>query len=119
MARRAVGRLLQPLRRLRPQGRAIGAPPFASLAAGSVITLRIDERSVSAGALAGLAEAPHPRGPSLVAEVDGQPRAAVPLAGGPLLADPFHPSAELGSLLRLRLAQLTTAERAHLRLPRA
>jgi hypothetical protein len=109
MALAAAGRFLRPLRRLSPRGRASVPPPFASLAAGSVITLRIDESSASTGRLAGLVEAPRPYGPSLVAEVDGEPRAAVSLAGGPLLSDPFHPSTELGSLLRLRLAQLDAA----------
>jgi hypothetical protein len=45
-------------------------------------------------------------GEMLVAEVDGRIRAALPLGGGPLIADPFEPSAELRSLLRLRASQL-------------
>jgi hypothetical protein len=47
-----------------------------------------------------------PRGRVLVAAVGGQPRAAVPLDGGPPIADPFHRTAELLSLLTLRAAQL-------------
>jgi hypothetical protein len=47
-----------------------------------------------------------PRGRVLVAAVGGQPRAAVPLDGGPPIADPFHRTAELVSLLTLRAAQL-------------
>lgn len=45
-------------------------------------------------------------GETLVAEVDGRIEAALPLAGGSLLADPFEPTAELGTLLELRARQL-------------
>jgi hypothetical protein len=47
-----------------------------------------------------------PRGPVLVAAVAGEPRAALPLDGGPAVADPFHFTAELVSLLETRAAQL-------------
>jgi hypothetical protein len=47
-----------------------------------------------------------PAGPALVAEVDGELVAALPLAHGRALADPFRPSAELLRLLELREAQL-------------
>jgi hypothetical protein len=33
-------------------------------------------------------------------------RAALPVSGGPAIADPFHPSAEVTSLLALRAAQV-------------
>ena len=56
--------------------------------------------------LAALDCAACPRGPLLVAEVEGQIRAALPLAGGASVADPFHRAAELVELLRLRTAQL-------------
>lgn len=42
----------------------------------------------------------------LLAEVDGQPRAAKPLDGGAAFANPFHRTSELVSLLELRVAQL-------------
>jgi hypothetical protein len=42
----------------------------------------------------------------LVAEVDGVPRAALAFNGGEAIADPFHPSASLLELLRVRAAQL-------------
>jgi hypothetical protein len=45
-------------------------------------------------------------GDALVALVDGRIRAALPLARGRVIADPFEPSAELASLLRLRARQL-------------
>ena len=71
-----------------------------------MITLRLEPEPRDRAASSQLSGAESPRGPSLVAEVDGEPRAALSLAGGQLLSDPFHPSAELGSLLELRRAQL-------------
>ena len=47
-----------------------------------------------------------PVGASLVAEVDGRLRAALPLDGSPAIADPFHRGLDLVELLRLRAAQL-------------
>ena len=51
-----------------------------------------------------------PAGTALIAEVDGTVRAALPLDGGPPISDPFHRTAELIELLRLRAAQLGQAE---------
>jgi hypothetical protein len=51
-------------------------------------------------------------GELLVAEVDGELRAALPLGGGPAIADPFRPTAPLVSLLGLRASQLRQAEDA-------
>lgn len=45
-------------------------------------------------------------GETLVAEVDGRIAAALPLARGRVIADPFEPSAELVSLLEVRARQL-------------
>jgi hypothetical protein len=42
----------------------------------------------------------------LIAEVDGEPRAAIHVASGETIADPFRPSTELVELLRLRAARL-------------
>ncbi len=56
--------------------------------------------------LAELDSASPPSGPSLVAEVDGRLRAALPLNGGAPIADPFHCGAELIELLRMRASQL-------------
>ncbi len=49
-------------------------------------------------------------GPALIAEVDGAPRAALDLAAGRAVADPFHPTADLVALLRLRAARLAVAQ---------
>ena len=56
--------------------------------------------------LAALDERVLPVGPLLVAEVDGEPTAALGLGDGEFVADPFRPSVDLLSLLRLRAAQL-------------
>ncbi len=47
-----------------------------------------------------------PDGRLLVAVADGELRAAVSIAGGERIADPFHPSAGLARLLSARAAQL-------------
>ena len=57
--------------------------------------------------LAGLDSAPLPaRAPMLLAEVGGNVRAALPLEGGPAIADPFQPTAELVAILEKRARQL-------------
>jgi hypothetical protein len=43
-----------------------------------------------------------PQGDALLAFVGSELRAALPLDGGAPIADPFHPTAELVDLLRLR-----------------
>jgi hypothetical protein len=57
--------------------------------------------------LAALEGRPAPAGRYVVAEVSGSIVAALPLAGGKPLADPFRPTAHLLPLLRLRADQLT------------
>jgi hypothetical protein len=57
-----------------------------------------------------LLDSAHPAGgDALVAEVDGEIRAALPLAGERVIADPFEPTAELATLLELRARQLRLA----------
>lgn len=79
---------------------------------GAVISIRIAGRDEAAAIerLAELSERPVPLGRSLVAEVDGRVRAALPLADGTLLSDPFEPSVEICQLLHLRAAQLDANE---------
>jgi hypothetical protein len=52
-----------------------------------------------------------PREPLLVAEVDGEIVAALSLATGVVVADPFKRTADLVALLRLRAEQLTLPDR--------
>ena len=61
--------------------------------------------------LATLDSAAPPLGALVVAEIDGDLVAAVPVAGGPAIADPFRPTAEIVHLLELRAAQLRAARR--------
>ena len=49
-------------------------------------------------------------GEVLLAEVDGEPRAALSLADGAAIADPFAPTTALVELLRMRREQLRTAD---------
>jgi hypothetical protein len=51
-------------------------------------------------------------GDMLVAEVEGELRAALPLAGGAPIADPFRPTAALVSLLAMRAEQIRAADAA-------
>lgn len=62
--------------------------------------------------LAQLDSAKRPSGRVLVAAVGGEPIAAVPLQGGPAIADPFRRTAELVSLLEMRVAQLNAGASA-------
>jgi hypothetical protein len=50
------------------------------------------------------------RGDALLALVDGVPLAALSLADGRVVADPFHPSDHLVALLRVRATALAPRE---------
>jgi hypothetical protein len=56
--------------------------------------------------LAGRDTQPVPDGELLVAEANGEIRAALPLDGRRPVADPFHPTTELVHLLEVRRGQL-------------
>ena len=68
--------------------------------------------------LAALSELPLQPGRFVVALVDGRIAAALPLTGGPLLADPFMRTAHLRRLLELRAAQLRQPEPRRWLVPR-
>jgi hypothetical protein len=71
-----------------------------------------DEQDLSGiGRVAGRDSTPLPDGPFLVAEVGDDVRAAISLADGTVVADPFHRTAELVAMLRIR-AREATAGRA-------
>jgi hypothetical protein len=63
--------------------------------------------------LAALEGVTMPRGPVLVAQVGDEVVAALPLTGGPALADPFRRSAQYVELLRVRARQLRGDGTAH------
>jgi hypothetical protein len=72
------------------------------------VTLRYSSAADEHGLrrLAQLDSAEPPAGITLIAEIDGRIRAALPLDGSAAIADPFHRGAELIELLRLRASQL-------------
>jgi hypothetical protein len=63
--------------------------------------------------LAALDSAQSPAGPVLLAEVNGQLRAALSLSDGAVVADPFYASAAVVELLRARADQLEDAAAGH------
>jgi hypothetical protein len=75
------------------------------------VTIRLaragEERALER--LAQLDSARTPQGDVLVAEVAGELRAAYPVRGGRVIADPFHPTAGLTSMLVMRARQLRAA----------
>ena len=77
----------------------------------ATVTIRVATRNTDS-AVARLAQLDSvdvpPREPLLIAEVDGQPRAALSLTDGTVVADPFHPTAGLVALLKMR-AELSGA----------
>jgi hypothetical protein len=89
-------------------------PSPSSPEPAETITIRM---AVSADAealrrLAQLDSAPAPAPvPILVAEVGGELRAALPLHGGPAIADPYRPTVELVALLAERARQLAPPPR--------
>jgi hypothetical protein len=70
------------------------------------MTMYLSEPDAAIERLAQLDSARRPSGPVLVVAVGGEPAAALPLLGGPAIADPFQPTAALVSLLELRVAQV-------------
>ena len=50
-------------------------------------------------------------GPALVGEIDGRPAAAISLADGRVVADPFQHTGQLVALLRMRAHALGEADR--------
>lgn len=77
-------------------------------ASGSKVTVRMagDSDAPTLARLAALDSAPPPLGPTLVAEIDGEAVAALPIAGGPPVADPFRRTSAAIELLELRAAQI-------------
>ncbi len=72
------------------------------------IELRLVQSGQDAAAsqLAALDDAAELDGPALIAFMDGEPVAATSLTDGRVVADPFVPTAEAVSLLRLRAEHL-------------
>lgn len=87
--------------------------PSAPALPAAAVTLRyVDTDSAGEVArLAALDSARLPRGPWLVADVEGRALAALGLRDWELVADPYSRTAELRSLLELRADQLQARDR--------
>jgi hypothetical protein len=103
----------QELARQSERARLLGPGPTRARIADEAVSFRLarvsDEPSLER--LAALEGREVPRGGQLVAEVNGEVVAAMPLAGGDTLADPFRPTAHLLPLMRMHAAQLYTPSR--------
>jgi hypothetical protein len=82
------------------------APAPAADVAAVTVRLASPEDARGLDRLAQMDSGSPSAGPALVAEVDGELVAALPLGGGRALADPFRATSELVRLLELRAAQL-------------
>jgi hypothetical protein len=114
MSAQAWWRLVQGPQRDLDNGRAPHAP-------GQSLTIRYatPDDAIELERLAALDSSRPPRGIVLLAEVDGEPWAAVSLDDDHLVADPFRPSGELAFLLSQRARSVRRAEQGQLgRLPR-
>lgn len=89
------------------------AQPRRPVATERSVTLRFGSQAdqVPLARLAKLDSTTPPSQPVLLAEVDGQLRAALAFTGGAVIADPFYPTGELIDLLRARARQLDAAPR--------
>ena len=94
----------------------------ASLRDRLVLRRAAAEDAPALARLARLDSAVRPRGEMLVAEVDDRIVAAVPFDGGPAIADPFRPTADIVEVLRARAELLAPrrrpSPRQRLRVPR-
>jgi hypothetical protein len=103
------------------RGRLLTAERTRDEIAEEAVSLRIcrvsDDPSLER--LAALEGQAVPHGRQLLAEVDGEIVAALPLAGGAFLGDPFRPTAHLLPLMRQRAAQLYAPPHPHIDAARA
>lgn len=96
--------------------RAARRPAIMARHAAAVETADVELRLCKAAdddaldRLAALSERPLPFGRLVVALVDGNLVAAMPVAGGHVLRDPFVPTSHLVPLLELRAGQLRLEE---------
>jgi hypothetical protein len=95
------------------RSRLVRNEPKRRKSADESITLRLSRSSSdpSIERLAALESRKAAKGAHLVAEVDGEVVAALSLARGEFLGDPFRPTAHLLPLMRRRAAQLFAAPR--------
>src|SRR6266516_5476913 len=93
--------------------------PTTEIHADAISIRRLgDEDLAAVERLAQLESRRPPEGTLLGVEIEGRLLAAISLATGESIADPFSRSAELRALLELRAAQLRRRENGRRRLPR-
>jgi hypothetical protein len=93
------------------------ASPFDTTEAVTIRWANAEDASALAR-LAALDDARLPEGQMLVAEVEGELRAALAVSGKVAIANPFRPTAELVSLLALRADQISTGRDPRSKAPR-
>jgi len=101
-----------PHRRARRHWFARTARVVEPLSALPAVTIRdaFPDDALALWRLAALDSSEPPLQPALVAEVDGELRAALSLRDGRTIADPFHRTEALIDLLQARAAQLIAAD---------
>jgi hypothetical protein len=109
---RSLGQALQRARLLEEQP----PEPFEDAVALRLCSVQDDEALERLALLEGR---PSPRGRYVLAEVDGQVVAALPLGGGEPLCDPFRRTAHVLPLLRLRASQLEAQPRPRIEAAKA
>lgn len=79
-----------------------------------VLAIRVatDADAADIARLAALDQRRLPQGKVLLGVIDGHTRVAVGIADGSVVADPFHPTADVVALLKLRAERLRDAGRA-------
>jgi hypothetical protein len=90
-------------------------PQAKTLQAQIMIRPAYADDAAALARLAALDSARVPEAPLLLAEVDGELRAALSLPGGASIADPFFPTLELVSLLRAHAQAAAAKPRARRR----
>jgi hypothetical protein len=106
---------VEELRRAGAIARLRAATPRAAREADVVIRLARREDALAVEALAVLDGAESPHGRVLVAEVNGEIRAALPLDTRAAFADPFRRTADLVALLEARAQQVAGERGLHRR----
>lgn len=78
------------------------------LTPSQILAIRVatDADAVDLHRLASLEQRRAPQGAVLLGVVDGETRAAIGVDDGRIIADPFHPTADVVALLRLRAERL-------------
>ena len=105
----AMARMADLHRDARRYRRARATSTHASQPVRTAIQLRLSECLDELERLAALSERPLHDGDWIVADVDGVPVAAVSVDDGTTVYDPFRPTSQAVSLLRLRRKQVLAA----------